>query len=93
MLAGPELFFQRGKCILPWHDDPDSPIVSQKTSRAVTKPQEQEPASLSESFLCEASPHSALPSGWQSLPKTFGVTIRVSKPSLNAGLILSHCKD
>lgn len=88
MLPGPERFFHNAKCILPWHDEPDSPLG---ISNAVTSRVPQEGHVHSDHT--ELSPHSALPLGWQDLPKSAGVTIRVQRPSLTVGHIVHHCKD
>ena len=88
MLPGPDLFFQRAKCIMPWHDEPDSPralsVSSAPTSHVGDK---------LVSITSERSPHDALPLNWQVMPKAAGVTICVQRPSLSAGQILHHCKD
>ena len=88
MLAGPELFFTRGKSILPWHDEPDSPQVQ----RGVTDSSLKFDAQLGQLFF-ERSPYEPLPTDWQLGPQNAGITINVIPPASTAGKILHHCKD
>lgn len=92
VLAGPEHFFKHGKCIMPWHDEPDSepessPVSSKRTIASGCTFQPDHPA------LYEQSPHSPMPADWQVEPTKAGVTIRVQQPTITVGHILRHCKD
>ena len=83
MLAGPESFFNSGKAILPWHDEPDSPEAKH----------EQTSTTHLEKLYPEKSPHELLPIDWQHGPRKAGISIYVVSPTSTAGKILQHCKE